>query len=318
MPRSWLRTSTCAFAVLLTGRPVPAHAQEHQHEHTAPPQAADARVVITVGERKLTAADVDRILKALPPQSRVYYSGPGRNILPQYLVRLELLTAEAEKLNVKVDPEVQLTLELARQSIVADAARKRLENGIPVSDEQLLELYQKRSAEFEEARIRHILIRTESSIQLPGPAPTRPPLPAAEARAKLEELRKQVLAGADFAELAQAHSDDLSTAGKGGDLGYVNRQTPLLPPVITAAYSIEKGKVSDIISTAYGYELIKLEDRRVRPLAEVRGILAAQVRQEKFEELMKKLQEEYKVVVDTDFFAAPAPAASPSVAPRSP
>src|SRR3990172_549865 len=66
---------------------------------------AEAQVVISVGEEKMTAADVEKFLQALPPQYRAYYGGPGKQLLPQYLVQMKILAAEARKQNVQEQPE---------------------------------------------------------------------------------------------------------------------------------------------------------------------------------------------------------------------
>lgn len=313
MLRRFVFSLRTALTALLLCYSLPGWSQELP----APPESSqskpDEHVVISVGDQKITAADLEKILQAMPPQYRAYYGGPGKHLLPQYLVRMKILTAEAQKQKLQERPEVQQALEIARESILADAARKRIEQSIPVSEQQLQELYHQRKAEFEEVRIRRILIRTENSVVAPPAAPTRGPLPVAEARSKLESLRQQILAGADFAELAQAHSEDLSTAGAGGDMGYVNRQK-VVPPIAEAAYALAPGKVSEVIGTPYGLELIKVEDKRVKPLAEVRQELEAQVRQGKVEEVLKKLQDQYHVVVDSKFFTPPLQTPAPAQA----
>lgn len=294
-----LRTSLVG---LVFGFSALAGGQEPAAQPSGSQPRPDQHVVISVGELKITAADIERFLASLPPQFRTYYGGPGRQMLPGYLIQAKILAAEAKKRNLQDRPEVQKAIEIARESILADAARKKMEQEVPVSDQEVQDLYEKRKSEFNEVRICHILIRTaNSTIAFPA-SPSRPPLPEGEARKKLEDLRKQILAGADFAELAQANSEDLTTAGAGGELGYINREK-VLPPIANAAYALAVGKVSDIIPTPYGFELIKVEDRRVKPLAEVRADLETQLRQGKVQEVLQKLQAQYNVVVDGEYFA---------------
>ena len=150
----------------------------------------------------------------------------------------------------------------------------------------------------------------------PTARPTRPPLPEAEARKKIEDLRKQILAGADFAELARANSEDLATAGSGGDMGYSSRQT-MLPPLANAAYALSPGQVSDIIATPYGLELIKLEDKRIKPLDEVRPQLESQLRQGKLQEILQGLVAQHRVDVDKEFFTPPKKTTGPAPSPSS-
>ena len=296
---------------LVFGFSAVAGGQEPAAQPSGSQPRSDQQVVISVGELKITAADIDRFLESLPPQFRAYYGGPGRQMLPRYVVQAKILAAEAKKQNLQDRPEVQQTIEIARESILADAARKGMEQKVPVTDQEVQELYEKQKSGFDEVRIRGILIRTaNSSIAYPA-APSRAALPEAEARKKLEDLRKQIQAGADFAQLAQQYSEDLNTAGAGGDLGYINRQK-VVPPIANAAYALAPGEVSDIIQSPYGLELIKVEDHRVKPLAEVRKDLEAQIRRTKVDQAIQELVSQYKVVVDNDYFSSSPPTKAPA------
>ncbi|MCL2105251.1 MAG: peptidylprolyl isomerase [Kiritimatiellaeota bacterium] len=79
------------------------------------------------------------------------------------------------------------------------------------------------------------------------------------ARAKLEDIKKQLDAGADFAELAKAHSD-CPTSKEGGALGTFSRER-MVKPFEDAAFSQEVGKVGDIVETQYGYHLILVTEK---------------------------------------------------------
>jgi peptidyl-prolyl cis-trans isomerase C len=298
-----VRSLKTAFVpLLLLGCFRVAWAQKPEAAKTDTKPVPDDKVVITVGKDRITVGDIKRIVAALPPDYRAYYAGPGKRDLPQYLVRMKVLVAEALEQHLESRPEVQQALEIARESVLADAARKQIEAKIPVTEQQLRELYEKRKQELEEVRIRHIVLRTkESVVPLPG-APARPPMPAEEARKKLEDIRKQVLAGADFGELARDYSEDLGTAGAGGDMGYVNRQK-VVPPVADAAYALHTGQVSDIIVTPFGLEIIKLEDRRTKTLEEVKPALEAQIREQKFVDVLAEIQKKkYPMNLDFDYW----------------
>jgi peptidyl-prolyl cis-trans isomerase C len=272
----------------------------------------EERVVISIGDQKITAADLDLIIQALPAQYRGYYSGPGKHLLPQYIIQMKILSAEALKQKLDEKPEVQRMLEMARESILADAGRRKMEESIPVSEQALEQLYEKGKPDFEEVHIRQILIRTQSSILSETSSPTRPPLSEADARKKLEDVRQKILAGADFAQMARKNSDDTATAPSGGDLGYVSRRT-VVPPVADAAFSLASGQVSEVIPTPYGMDLIKVEGKRTRSLEEVRPALTTQLRQSQFQEAFKRLEGEYKVVVDEKYFSSGKTASIPPV-----
>ena len=74
-------------------------------------------------------------------------------------------------------------------------------------------------------------------------------------------LRKQALGGADFAKLAREHSQDITTAQNGGNLGYLTAFS-VVYPLETAAYTTVVGGISQPVRTRFGYHLIKVNSRR--------------------------------------------------------
>ena len=299
-------------AALWLAWPRAAWSQPPAPQSEAKPSNPGDRVVLTIGEKKLTATQVEQIIEALPRESRAFYGGEGKKFLPTYLVQMAVLSDEARKHNLQTDPQVQQAIENATEAILANAERERIEKSLAVDERQLQEAYQQHKTDYEEVRIRHILIRTAGSPVAFPASPPRPALPEAEAREKLEGLRKQILAGVDFAQLARQYSDDQTTAGAGGDMGYINRQK-VVPPIVDAAHALAPGQVSDIIRTPYGLELVKVEDRHVKPFSEIRQELEAQIRKTQADQVIQKLIGESKVVVDNQYFSFhPQPQASGS------
>jgi hypothetical protein len=82
---------------------------------------------------------------------------------------------------------------------------------------------------------------------------------ASQKRAK--EVLAKIKAGEDFAKLAKSYSEDVTTAGKGGDMGFFNK-TKVVPEIAAAAFSMKVGQVSDLIRTVYGYHIIKITDKK--------------------------------------------------------
>ena len=91
----------------------------------------------------------------------------------------------------------------------------------------------------------------------------------AKARAEIDAVLKQARAGADFAKLAQEHSQD-SSAAQGGDLSYFPKGQ-MVPAFDKVAFALKPGEISNVVTTQFGYHIIKVVDHkpgRVIPLEE--------------------------------------------------
>ena len=310
--RSFVLWLLIATALAFSGWPKPAACGQLVSPSNKAGSTAGERVVLTIGDERITAAEIDNFIQALPPQYQAFYGGQGKRLLPQYIVAMKVLSAEAVKLKLGEQPEVARAIEIAREGILSDAARKHFLESMTVSDQELRELYQKDKTLSEEIRIRHILIRTEDAPLKSGAA-GHPALPEPEARKKLEEIRERILAGADFARMAEQYSEDTATAASGGEMGVIQRDK-VVPPIVNAAYALEPGQVSDIISTPSGVEIIKVEDKHTKSFEEVKPALETQLRQSKASEIVQHLMANYPLVIDHEFFEG-SPAKQTTTAP---
>lgn len=98
-------------------------------------------------------------------------------------------------------------------------------------------------------RASHILLMYEGSARSTATRSKE------EALVSIQDLKQRIDEGADFAELAQAHSD-CPSGRDGGDLGTFGRGM-MVPEFETAAFAAEIGATSDVVETAFGYHLIK-------------------------------------------------------------
>jgi len=73
-----------------------------------------------------------------------------------------------------------------------------------------------------------------------------------------QELRAKIAKGESFANLAKENSIDVSKK-RGGDLGFFGRGV-MVPEFEKAAFALQKGQVSDVVKTQFGYHIIKRLD----------------------------------------------------------
>jgi peptidyl-prolyl cis-trans isomerase C len=126
---------------------------------------------------------------------------------------------------------------------------------INVTDEEAKKYYDENAKQIEQIRASHILIKPVTTDPNTDPNKAK-----AAAKAKAEDLLKQIKGGADFAELARANSD-CPSAKEGGDLGFFGRGQ-MVPAFEEAAFALKPRQVSDVVETQFGYHIIKLTDRK--------------------------------------------------------
>ncbi len=142
--------------------------------------------------------------------------------------------------------------------------------------------------------------KVEASHILIGVDPGTPPEIRTQKRLEAARLRGELEKGADFAQLAQQHSDCPSKA-QGGSLGSFERGK-MVKPFEDAAFSGKQGEVSEVVETQFGYHLIKPtahQEAKDIPLEQVReevsSFLNGQKREETIKEYIEKLRSVAKI-----------------------
>ncbi len=121
-----------------------------------------------------------------------------------------------------------------------------------------------------------------SQIFIPAAPENASPEEKAAPRGQLEEILKDLRAGADFAELAKKHSKGESAA-RGGDMGFVGRGQ-LVEALDAALFALEENEVSEILESRVGFHLLKAVEKQqdeVMPLEEVREDIVKALKRER-------------------------------------
>lgn len=106
---------------------------------------------------------------------------------------------------------------------------------------------------------------------------------SAKALVKINKAKKELEAGKSFAEVAKKYSEDPGSAVRGGDLGEFQRRM-MVRPFDEAVFTMKEGEVSDIITTRFGYHIIKLDSVIDRPsYDEMKDFLKKQYKKTLFE-----------------------------------
>jgi peptidyl-prolyl cis-trans isomerase D len=162
------------------------------------------------------------------------------------------------------------------QYVAFDASN--LPGGKPqVSDGEVLAYYNAHKDQYavkEQVKTRHILIAVPAGADAKTDA---------AAKAKAEDLLKQIKAGGNFADLAGKNSDDPGSKVQGGELP-MYPTSGLDPAYAKAAMALNPGQTSDVVKSQFGYHIIQTEQKEPahsKPLAEVKGEIVPVLEQQR-------------------------------------
>ncbi|MDR3569364.1 MAG: peptidylprolyl isomerase [Syntrophobacteraceae bacterium] len=231
----------------------------------------------------LYTSQLDRLLKQFSLTGRKLdekqTSALKKRILDSLIAR-EVLKQEAQKRGIKADdaminsqmqtfkksatPEkfeaslkqMNMTEATFRDYLATEFAIKKmidtdLASKVTVTPREVRAFYDSKPELFkapEMVRASHILVKVDKNATAKQKA---------AALAKIKAIRKRILKGADFATVAREVSDDTGSKANGGDLNFFAKGQ-MVPEFEKAAFSLKPGQMSGIVTTQFGYHLIKV------------------------------------------------------------
>src|SRR5580704_8002779 len=168
-----------------------------------------------------------------------------------------------------------------------------------VSDADVLAYYNAHKDQYqvkEQVKTRHILIAVPAGSDAKTDA---------AAKAKAEDILKQIKSGGNFADLASKNSDDPGSKTQGGELGWLD-PGKTVPEFDKAAFSLSPGQTSNVIKTQFGYHILQVEDKHsahLQPIAEVKSAIVPIIEQQKAGAAMQNFATQFAAAAKTDGLA---------------
>ena len=243
---------------------------------------AEDAVVAHINGVDIKQSDLDFAASEVGAQLANYPPDDRKRMLLQFVIENELMSEAAVKDGLDSGQSFEDRLKYHRRRALRDTYfDKAVRQG--VDEAAAKKIYDEKVAGMkpeEEIHARHILVSTE-----------------AEAKEVAERLKK----GEDFAAVAKEKSKDPSA--EGGDLGFFGRGQ-MLKPFEDAAFALEVGQISEPVQTQFGWHIIKIEEKRTRPLPtydQVKDTIISQLTQQKAKQTIKELHDAAKIeIVDPD------------------
>jgi len=273
--------------------------EEQLPEGLTPEQAA--KVVAKVGDREITVGEVTEQINRLSPYIRRRWAAPEkRKEFLQKLIRIELLSQEAERQGLNDDPEVQRTVKqvMIRLMVKNDLEKELLPTAI--EEDKLKAEYDKELDKYHrpaQIRASQIVVAAEDqAVKL-----------IADLKAHAEDRKY-------FREKAKELSIDAETKDRGGDLGYFSKpeerrdDEPEVPKVVAdAAWKLDKiGDVTEApLKTERGYHVIKLTNKKPemnRSFDSVKRLIENRMLREARRDMMDKFIEDLRNKAKIEIF----------------
>ncbi len=183
---------------------------------------------------------------------------------------------------------------MERYLTIKETIETKIAVNIEVPEPEVRKFYDENQEKFkqpETIKASHILVKV---------APDADDAQKAKAREKIEEIRKKISDGGDFAALASEFSEGPSK-NKGGDLGFFGRGK-MVKAFEKVAFAMKTNEVSDPVTTRFGYHLIKVTGKKteqIRSYGEVKDRIADYLKQNKKNEKviqhLEKLKKSAKI-----------------------
>jgi parvulin-like peptidyl-prolyl isomerase len=256
-------------------------------------------VVLTVGNLTMTRAQFEVLLAALALNGRPATTPAAKRQVAEQYAELETMAQEARQRKLDESPEVKQMMVIQGDSFLANTLAKKMSDDTHFTELDLRSYYDTHKNEFEEAKGSHILIRFKgSSVPL---KPNEKDLTDEEALAKAQDIRKKILAGADFATLAKAESDDSGSGAKGGDLGTF-KHGQMVPAFDQAAFALPIDQVSEPVKSQFGYHIIKITSRSAKSFDESKAQIEKELKPKLAKEAMDQLKAHTPVTLNDAYF----------------
>jgi parvulin-like peptidyl-prolyl isomerase len=204
------------------------------------------------------------LLQKATDEERVKGKEAAQKVIQNYKTQArseEEFTRQLKAMGMSLE---QFERQVVEQGICEEVLDREIKDKLTIGDEQVQKFYQDNPADFQQpemVRAAHILIATRnttSNEELPEPAKK-------EKKKVAESVLKRAKSGEDFAKLVKEFSDDPGSKETGGEYTFARaKDSPgraMVPEFESAAFSLKTNQVSDLVTTKYGYHIIKLNEK---------------------------------------------------------
>lgn len=241
-------------------------------------QAPTGKVLARVNGEPITELDVTTAMDDVGSEYPNLTPDGLRNLTLEFLIEMKIVAQKAKADKIDQTDEFKRRMAYVQQRVLMQQLLLR-EANTATTDAAVKKFYDEQVAQIkpvDEVRARHILVENED-----------------DAKKIVDRLK----GGEDFAKVAKEASKDPGSGAEGGDLGFFT-QDRMVPEFANAAFAMKAGELSAPVKSQFGWHVIKVEERRQRPLPafdQIKDRVAQSLAARAQQEYLTKLRETAKI-----------------------
>jgi hypothetical protein len=275
------------------------------------------KVVLKVGDKQFTRAEMDVLVGNLGPQAQRAMATQGRKQLGEQFALIVMLSRQAENHHLDLTPEFTRKLAFQKQQLEAQSAYEEINQQAKVSPEEVQQYYTAHTADYDEISVRQIVVRIKAPAPQAGAGatpPAGPGLSPEEAKTRAAAIRKELAAGTDIKKIMEdfkAPGDVIIEADP-----RKLRHGGMRPEMEKVAFTLKDGEISEPLEVPQALVIFQVTGHSHADLKDVTAEIERKLHQEKIDAAMAEVKKNNALWMDDQYFAGPPkPQAGPTLGP---
>jgi hypothetical protein len=278
------------------------------------PEPAD-KVVLKVGDRQFTKAELDDLIAHLDPRTQQTIATQGKKQLGDQYATIVILSEQARIHHLDETPAFVQKLAFQKLQLEAQTAFEEINQQAKVTPEEVQQYYTAHAPEFDEITVRQFVIRKKAPDPQAGPghppAITGPGLTPEDAKARAETIRKELAAGTDIKKIREESAPgEVIIDAEPRKV----RRGAMRPEMEKVAFALKDGEVSEPLDVPQALVFFQVTGHSHVELKDVTADIEKNLRQQKVEAALAEVKKNRTVWMDEQYFApSPKPQERPTM-----
>ncbi|HEX8984410.1 MAG TPA: peptidylprolyl isomerase [Bryobacteraceae bacterium] len=256
-----------------------------------------ATIIATIDGKKVTAGELQTVLRAMPAQVQQQAQSDRRRFLEQYGVLMHLAD-EARKAKLDEQSPYKEAIEYNTMQILYQAEINQKMQEMPVSSDDVKKTFETNKERYIQAKVKAIYLPFTNAPVTQTDAKGKKIPNEAEAKAKAEDLVKQIRAGGDFGALAKEHSGDPNSAQKGGDFGFIKKSDAIAADLKKAIFGTKPGEITDPVRQPNGFYIFRVDEIAPQSFEQVQGNIVTEMKNAQFVAWLNGMQKSLNIQME--------------------